>query len=159
MTKNAKVYSIDYRVKDNKGLLLDESAPGEPLFFMEGSRQVIPALEEAVKLLKQGEKKDIELKAIDAYGEFDPSAITEVPLNQLPPSENLKVGDNFWAETENGRRPFRVMKISSTHATMDGNHPLAGQDLSFTVTLVESRDATQEEMAHGHAHGGDGHHH
>lgn len=160
MTKMMKVYSIDYEVRDASGKKIDASEPGHPMMFMEGSRQIIPALEEAIKLLKVGEKKDLDLKASEAYGNVDKTAIFEIPLSQLPPSEGLKIGDHFWAESEEGgRRPFRVTALNATHATMDGNHPLAGMDLSFTVKLIQQRDATEEEMAHGHAHGPGGHHH
>ncbi len=159
MTNKVKVYSIDYVVCDSTGKQIDASEPGHPLAFMEGSRQIIPALEEAIKKLTIGEEKEVALKAGDAYGEVDPSAVVQVPRAQLPPTEKLNVGDHFWAETEEGRRPFRVTQLNDTHVTMDGNHPLAGQDLSFKVKLIGEREATQEEIAHGHIHGPGGHHH
>lgn len=159
MTNKTKVYSFDYVVSGVDGKQIDASQPGQPMLFMEGQGQIIPSLEAQIKLLKVGEAKSIPLKAADAYGEIDKSLMFDVPKAQLPPSDNLKVGDHFWAETDHGRRPFKVLKVSGDTVTMDGNHPLAGQDLSFEVKLVAVRDATAEEMTHGHAHGPGGHHH
>ncbi len=159
MSQKARVFSFDYVVKDSEGKEIDSSEPGQPLMFIEGSGQIIPTLESEIKNLKIGDNKHIALTAVNAYGEIDKNLVMDIPLTQLPPVDSLKIGDNFWAETEGGRRPFRVVKISDTHATMDGNHPLAGQDLSFDVKLIEIRDATDEELQHGHAHGPGGHHH
>ena len=154
-----KVYSFDYVLTGPDGKQIDSSKPGHPMLFMVGQGQIIPSLEKQIMTLKVGENKKIDLKAIDAYGVMDKTLVFDIPREQLPPADNLKEGDHFWAETDQGRRPFRVLKLTTTTATMDGNHPLAGQDLSFQVKLVEVRDATDEEMTHGHAHGPGGHHH
>jgi FKBP-type peptidyl-prolyl cis-trans isomerase SlyD len=159
MTAKPKVYSFDYVLKDASGKTLDSSQPGQPLLFMEGIGQIIPALEDQIKKLLIGQEKHVALKAAEAYGEMDSQLVFDVPVEQLPPVDNMKEGDMFWGETNEGRRPFKVLKITKTHATMDGNHPLAGQDLFFDVKLVDMRDATEEEVTHGHAHGPGGHHH
>ncbi|MBK9293534.1 MAG: peptidylprolyl isomerase [Oligoflexia bacterium] len=154
-----KVYIIDYVLKNSKGDVLDKSHQGHPLAFISEQGQIIPGLEKEIVTLKVGEEKKIEVKSDEAYGPYVHELIQDVPLTALPDAEKLKVGDRMWGETNQGKRPFLVKAINKTHATMDGNHPLAGQDLFFEVKLVQVRDATEEELLHGHVHGPGGHHH
>lgn len=154
-----KVYIFDYILKDNAGKILDQSQAGSPLAFIADQGQIIPGLEKEIKLLNEGDSKKIEVKSDEAYGPMQKELIQDVPLSMLPDNATLKVGDRMWGETSEGRRPFVVTALNATHATMDGNHPLAGQDLFFEVKLVKIREATEEEMQHGHVHGPGGHHH
>jgi FKBP-type peptidyl-prolyl cis-trans isomerase SlyD len=154
-----KVYVFDYVLKDSAGKVIDQSEQGNPLAFIENQNQIIPGLEKEIKLLQVGDEKVIDVKSDEAYGPMMKELVQDVPLNMLPDASKLKVGDRFWGETSEGRRPFTVTGVNATHATMDGNHPLAGQDLRFEVKLVKVREATEEELTHGHAHGADGHHH
>lgn len=153
---SAKVYSFHYTLTDIAGQVLDSSVGHEPLVFLAGAGQIIPGLETELVLLNKGDRKKIEVKAGDAYGARDASRLIEVPLTKLP-KEKVAVGDQFQSQEHDN--PFTVTLVTETHATLDANHPLAGMDLTFDVEVVEIRDATGEEVAHGHAHGPGGHGH
>ena len=153
-----KVISFHYTLTDSAGKTLDSSAGGEPLAFLEGVGQIIPGLEDHLKKMKVGDKKHVTVKAKDGYGEKDPKNVIEVPLDQMP-SRGIKVGDRFRAGQENHSPVVTVVKVTETHVTLDGNHPLAGMDLTFDVEIVELREATEDELAHGHVHGSGGHAH
>ena len=150
------VISFHYTLKDSKGKQIESSKNSEPMRALAGMGQIIPALEAEMSTMKKGEKKTVELDAKDAYGEFDETLI----VSELPDHSKIKEGTQFQSELPDGRHQvFTVTKMTATDVTMDGNHPLAGQDLVFDVEVLEIRDATEEELQHGHAHGGDGHHH
>ena len=138
--------------------MLDSSAAGEPLTFLEGSGQVIPGLETELRKMKVGDKKHVTVKAKDGYGEKDPGNVLELPLEQMP-TRGVKMGDRFRAGSDNHSPVVTVVKVTETHVTLDGNHPLAGMDLTFDVEITEVRDATAEELTHGHVHGPGGHAH
>jgi len=153
---SAKVYSFHYTLTNAAGQVLDTSNGGEPLLFMAGSGQIIPGLAAELVLMDMGDRKKVEVKAADAYGEHDPAQLIEVPLDKLP-KDKIEVGDQFQASNQPG--PLTVTSVTETHATLDANHPLAGMDLTFDVELTGVREATEEELAHGHAHGPGGHGH
>lgn len=157
--QNPKVVSFHYTLKDAKGTVLESSIGDQPLQFLEGVGQIIPGLESAVLGLKKGDKKAVAVKASEAYGEFEKELIVKVPREQIP-KEDVAVGDRFHADGGSGHSQVVVVTaVDDKHVTVDGNHPLAGQDLHFDVEITEVREATKEEIEHGHAHGGDGHHH
>ena len=151
-----RVISFHYTLTDPQGTKIDSSDGHDPLTYMEGAGQIIPGLEDRMKDLKKGEKKKIQVPAVEGYGEREQKYIIAVPLDKLPP--DVKVGDQFALGGDPEGHPFSVIEVNSTHATMDANHPLAGVDLTFDVEVVEIRDATPEEVTHGHAHGPGGHH-
>lgn len=154
-----KVVSFHYTLKDKQGNVLESSFGDEPLVFMEGVGQIIPGLESAIMGLKKGEKKSVEVKAEDAYGEYEKELVVQVPRAQIP-KKDVAVGDRFHADSGQGHTQVVVVTaVDDAHVTVDGNHPLAGQDLSFDVEVTDVRDATAEEVEHGHAHGAGGHHH
>jgi FKBP-type peptidyl-prolyl cis-trans isomerase SlyD len=154
-----KVVSFHYTLKDAKGTVLESSFGDEPLQFLEGVGQIIPGLESAIINLKKGDKKAVAVKAGEAYGEYEKELIVQVPREQIP-KKDVAVGDKFHADSGHGQTQVVVVTaIDDKHITVDGNHPLAGQDLHFDVEVTEVRQATKEELEHGHAHGGDGHHH
>jgi FKBP-type peptidyl-prolyl cis-trans isomerase SlyD len=153
-----KVISFHYVLTDSSGKTLDSSTGSEPLTFLEGVGQIIPGLESELLGMKVGEKKRVAVKAKDAYGEKDAGNVIEVPLEKMP-TRTMKVGDQFRAGQDNHSPVVTVAKVTETHVTLDGNHPLAGMDLSFDVEITEVRDATKDELTHGHAHGPGGHHH
>ena len=156
---NPRVVSFHYTLKNSAGEQLESSFGSDPLMFMEGTGQIIPGLEEAIKSLKAGDKKVITVKAADAYGEIEDDMVVEVPKEKLP-KKDVEVGDRFHADSGDGHaQVVQVTKVTDTHVTIDGNHPLAGQDLTFEVEIDSTREATQEELAHGHAHGPGGHNH
>ena len=156
---NPRVVSFHYTLKNSSGEQLESSFGSEPLMFLEGVGQIIPGLEEAIKSLKAGDKKVITVKAAEAYGEVEPDMVVEVPKEKLP-KKDVEVGDRFHADAGDGHaQVVQVTKVTDTHVTIDGNHPLAGQDLTFEVEIDSTREATKEELSHGHAHGPGGHNH
>lgn len=158
-TTTPKVVSFHYTLKDTKGNVLESSFGEEPLFFLEGGGQIIPGLESAITGMQKGEKKSVAVKADEAYGEYEKELVVQVPRAQIP-KQDVEVGDRFHADSGQGHTQVVVVTaVSDSHVTVDGNHPLAGQDLHFDVEIADVREATKEELEHGHAHGGDGHHH
>lgn len=154
-----KVVSFHYTLKDSKGNTLESSFGDQPLSYLEGVGQIIPGLESALQGLKKGDKKSVAVKAADAYGEHDPEAVVQVPRAQIP-KKDVQVGDQFHADSGHGQVAVVVVTgVTDTHVTVDGNHPLAGQDLNFDVEITDVREASKEEVAHGHAHGPGGHNH
>ena len=156
---NPRVVSFHYTLKNSAGEQIESAFGAEPLMFLEGSGQVIPGLEEAIKALAVGDKKVITVKAAEAYGEIEEEMIVEVPKDRIPKAD-VAVGDRFHADAGDGHaQVVQVTKVTDTHVTIDGNHPLAGQDLTFEVQIDSTREATKEELQHGHAHGPGGHNH
>lgn len=152
-----RVLAFNYVLKGPGGNILDASEKGQPLPFLEGAGQIIPKLEEEIKGLNEGDKKNVKLAAKDAYGEVRENMFMEVPKEELAHLPQLEVGAHLRLELGEGAHIVRVSKISDTHVTLDGNHPLAGQDLEFDVEMVLIREATTEEVLHGHPHGLHGH--
>jgi FKBP-type peptidyl-prolyl cis-trans isomerase SlyD len=155
-----RVISFHYTLKDKAGQQMDSSVGSDPMTYMEGSGQIIPGLESALKTLKVGDKKNVHVVAAEAYGEKDKELLFDVPLSQFPAGEKVEVGMKFRAGGPEEHSPvFTVVAVTAQAVSVDGNHPLAGQDLFFDVEVTEVRDATAEEIQHGHAHGPGGHHH
>ncbi|HUI07094.1 MAG TPA: peptidylprolyl isomerase [Verrucomicrobiae bacterium] len=153
-----KVISFHYTLTDSTGKTLDSSADGEPLTFLEGVGQIIPGLETHLRAMKVGDKKNVTVPAKSAYGEKDPANVVEVGLDKMP-TRGIKVGDRFRAGDGPNAPIVTATKVTDTHVTLDGNHPLAGMDLTFAVEVTAIRDATEEELDHGHVHGPGGHGH
>jgi FKBP-type peptidyl-prolyl cis-trans isomerase SlyD len=161
MSTPTRVISFHYTLTNKAGEVIDTSRDSkDPFSYMEGVGQIIPGLEKPMALLSVGDVRKIEVAAADAYGIHDAQLIVDVPRTKLPNSEELKVDDQFQASGPQGEQlMFRVLEINGDQIKLDGNHPLAGEDLIFDVEVIKIRDATKEELSHGHAHGGDGHHH
>lgn len=160
MNSTKRVISFHYTLTNKAGEVIDSSRDQkDPFSFMEGVGQIIPGLEKSLGLLNVGDTRKIEVPAADAYGTHDAQLIVEVPRNKLP-AQDLSIGDQFQASGPQGEMIlFRVLEVNGEQVKLDGNHPLAGEDLIFDVEIMKIRDATPSEIAHGHAHGGDGHHH
>src|SRR5262249_52864143 len=132
---------------------------GHPLEFLQGHKNIIPGLEKAIAGLKVGDKKLVEIKPDEGYGDYDPELRFSMPLEQFggqKPEPGLVV-----QLTSNQGETFRaqVVGVEGDNVVLDANHPLAGQELFFDVEITSVRDASQEELSHGHPHGPDGHHH
>ncbi|MDO8608421.1 MAG: peptidylprolyl isomerase [Phaeospirillum sp.] len=154
-----QVVSFHYTLKNKEGKVIDSSNGNEPLTFLEGASQIIPGLEKGVKGMKKGEKKAVVIAPDDGYGQYDKRFVISVNRDQLPEGE-IKVGDQFQVgPSPEESQVVQVMEVNDKTVTLDGNHPLAGQDLFFDVEIADVRDATEEELTHGHAHGAHGHHH
>ena len=155
-----KVVTIDYTLRLNNGEVIDSTGDGNPLAFIYGVGGIIPGLEEGLGGLQVGDEKKISIAPENAYGEFDPEGRFDVPRDQLPADE-LEVGMELIAAEEGseGYTPVYVHAILEDHVTLDYNHPLAGETLNFDVTIRDIREASKEELEHGHVHGPHGHHH
>ncbi len=153
------VVSFHYTLRNHEGQLLDASIGGEPILYLEGGGQIIDGLEEALAGLPAGTKRVIMVAAEKAYGKRDPELIRKVARNRLP-VEKLNIGDMFQTDGDRQAAIVTVVGIEGEEVTLDGNHPLAGQDLIFDVEVLSVREARQDELDHGHAHPeGDHHHH
>jgi FKBP-type peptidyl-prolyl cis-trans isomerase SlyD len=157
---NGSVVGIDYSLHLGDGRVVDASAPGEPLTYLHGEGQIVPGLESALEGLDVGEQKKVVVAPGDGYGEHDPRGIQEVPKDAFPTGFDAQVGMELTAEGPNGEPvPFTIREVRPQTILIDLNHPLAGKTLHFDVTVREVRTATDEERAHGHAHGPHGHDH
>lgn len=150
-----QVISFHYRLTDTQGAQLDASQEGHPLIFLTGAGQIIPGLEEVLVGMEKGAKKTVTVPAKEAYGEFDSKLIYKVKTAQLP-KKDVQVGDMFEAGSGEHYTPVRVTVVEGDDVTLDANHPLAGQDLTFAVEIADTRPATPEEVVHGHPHGAGG---
>jgi FKBP-type peptidyl-prolyl cis-trans isomerase SlyD len=154
-----KVVGIDYKLTDGSGKMIDSSDAHGPLYYIQGTGSLIPGLEAALEGKKSGEQLVVKIAAVDGYGERNDALCQSVPRSQFESAEGLEIGMQFEVETEQGELVVSVTKIEGETVTVDGNHPLAGMDLHFDVTVKEVREASAEELAHGHVHGEHGHHH
>lgn len=153
-----EVVSFDYVLTAKGGKVIDASAKGKPLIFITGLGQIIPGLETILMGMKPLDKKTVTIEAREAYGIYDESLIYKVERSKLP-SQEIKVGDMFEVGQDGNYTPVTITGITGNEITLDGNHPLAGEDLTFAVEVVGKRPATPEELAHGHVHGAGGCHH
>lgn len=155
-----KVISFKYTLKDDKGTVIDSTLNKDPLAFISGSNQILPKLEETLNGMLIGGKKNVKLNAVEAYGEYDEKAIQNIKKDQFPTEAKLEVGMSYLANSPDGKQmPFTITEVKAEEITVDFNHPLAGKKLEFDVELVDKRDATPEEIQHGHVHGLGGHQH
>ncbi|MDG6897609.1 peptidylprolyl isomerase [Actinobacillus delphinicola] len=164
-----KVVSIAYQLRNQDGVLIDEAPTNQPLTYLQGHNNLIIGLENALEGKDVGEKFEVRVKPEEGYGEYSDMMVQRVPKAAFEGAvEELKPGMRFIAETDRGPLPVVITAVEGDEVVVDGNHMLAGQELLFNVEVVEVRDATLEELAHGHIHaapaqdgccGGHGHHH
>lgn len=154
-----KVITIDYTLRNDAGDILDQSAPDAPLSYLHGHNNLIAGLEAALNGKSQGEQVAASIPPAEAYGEYDESLIQEVPRGMFQGVEQIEPGMQFQAQTGQGVQIVTVKDANDEIVTIDGNHALAGETLHFDVTVKNIRDASQEELDHGHVHGPGGHHH
>lgn len=158
---NNMVASVHYKgTLPENGEVFDSSEGREPLTFLVGHKQMIPGFEEEIMGAKVGETREFTLSSDRAYGDRDNDAVMEIPREQFAQLEQeatLETGMQLVAQMPHG--PFTITSLTDDTVTADFNHALAGQSLTFSVEIVELRAASEEELAHGHAHGPDGHHH
>jgi len=151
-----KVVSFHYTLTNDAGEVIDTTAGSEPLPYLHGEENIVPGLELALEGKSVGDKLKVSLDAADAYGELDPALIEVVSAELFEGIDSLEAGMEFETESDNGEVEFvRITEVDGDNVTIDGNHPLAGQNLNFDVEITDIRDATEEELKHGHAHGDD----
>ncbi|GAB3284678.1 FKBP-type peptidyl-prolyl cis-trans isomerase [Parahaliea aestuarii] len=158
ISKNS-VATFHYILRDEQGNEMESSGDGEPSAYLHGASNIIPGLEAALEGKTAGDHVEVTLAPADAYGERLPEREQKVPVKHLLFNGKLRPGMVVQVNTQEGRHPVTVLKVGRHSATVDTNHPLAGQALTFVVDIVDVRAATQEEIDHGHAHGVGGHHH
>jgi FKBP-type peptidyl-prolyl cis-trans isomerase SlyD len=151
--------SIHYTLTNDKGEVLDSSIGDEALVYLHGEGNIISGLEKALDGKAVGDKFNVRLAAADAYGEFMEDRIQVISRAMFEGVDELEVGMQFQADVSDGPGIVTITKIDADNITIDGNHPLAGEPLTFAVEVVAIRAATEEELDHGHVHGAGGHHH
>ncbi len=149
------VVTIHYTLKDDADKVIDSSAGGEPLAYLHGHGNIVPGLEREISGKSVGDRLQVRVPAADGYGEYDRALVQKVPRRALKGIADLRVGLRLQA----GHQAVTVTHVAGDMVTLDGNHPLAGQNLNFDVEIAAVRAATEEELAHGHVHGEGGHHH
>lgn len=153
------VASFHYTLTDGSGKVLDSSEGQEPLYYLHGAGNIIPGLEKALEGKTVGDKLNVSVKAAEAYGERNEEMVQKLPSSMFSGVDSIEPGMEFHAETEHGLQVVTVTAVEDGEVTIDGNHPLAGVDLTFDVEIAEVRPASDEEISHGHVHGAGGHHH
>lgn len=154
ISKN-KVAAIHYTLRNATGDVLDTSEGREPLYYLHGNQNLIPGMEEGLEGKTTGDKFEIMVSPEKGYGTYRQDLVQKVDLAMFG-NEKVEPGMEF---QDNHRQTFVVTEVSGKTVTIDGNHPLAGQDLHFAVEVIDVRIATREEIEHGHVHGPGGHHH
>ena len=150
------VVTFHYTLRDPQGRLLDTSAGGQAVSYLEGAGQIIDGLDEALHGVAAGTKQTVNVPADKAYGHHDEAQVQRVLKALLPVEGDLKPGDQFRAGEDQFAPIVRVVEVDGEEVLLDANHPLAGVDLVFDVEVVSVRAATEEELSHGHAHQGEG---
>jgi len=157
--QNDAVVTLHYVLKDDAGDVIDESPEGEPLSYLHGHGNLVPGLERELEGRSAGDKLHVTVSAADGYGERDAKLVQRVPRRSLRGIAQVRVGMRLTAQTPQGPRAVTVTQLTGDMVTLDGNHPLAGQNLNFDIEISDVRASTEEELAHGHVHGPGGHHH
>ncbi len=154
------VVRLDYTLTLSDGEIYDSSEDSGPLEYLQGHGQLIPGLEQALYDMAVDEEKDVVVTPDVGYGEYDPDAVQELPLDMFPPNMELEKGMSIDLYDEDADEEIEAIidEVGDDTVTVDFNHPLAGETLNFHVRIVGIRPATPEELDHGHAHV-DGHSH
>jgi FKBP-type peptidyl-prolyl cis-trans isomerase SlyD len=160
MIASGKVVSIHYTLKDDAGNVVDSSSGGEPLTYLHGGGNIIPGLESGLEGATVGSSKQVVVPPGAGYGEKSGPPPQTVPRGAFPAGVDIEAGMQFGVEGPGGQPiPVWVLSVDDNEVTLSFDHPLAGQSLHFDVTVMEVRDASPEELQHGHPHGPGGHHH
>lgn len=152
------VVTLSYRVSDPDGNLIDEGR--QPLVYLHGGYDgIFPRIEEALEGRSVGDELQVKLQPEEAFGDYDEELVLVEPLEIFP--EKIEVGMRFERVSDDGEQElvYTITDIADGKVVVDGNHPLAGIAIIFACSITEVRDATAEEIAHGHVHGAHGHHH
>jgi FKBP-type peptidyl-prolyl cis-trans isomerase SlyD len=158
ITKNA-VASIEYELKDDAGEVIDTSEGGEPLTYLHGAGNLIPGLESELEGKSSGDALKVRIEPENAYGERHEEMVQDVPRSELPDGAEIEPGTQLEAQGPGAVQVVTVIEVNGDVVKLDGNHPLAGVRLNFDVKVVDVREATAEELEHGHVHGAGGHDH
>ena len=150
---NNMAVSIHYTLTNDEGEVIDSSIGSDALVYLHGKGNIISGLEQALAGKEVGEQFTVRIPAEDAYGEFMPERVQVIPRSMFEGVDQLEVGMQFHADVSAGPGIVAIVDIDGDDITIDGNHPLAGMPLTFDVEIVDVREATREELEHGHIHG------
>jgi len=154
-----KVVTLNYTLTDNEGNVIDQSSDSS-FAYLHGANNIIPGLETALVGKQAGDELTVSVTPEDAYGVRDDEKTQEVPRDAFPEDAEIEPGMQFHAQGPEGAPIIvTVAKVADDTVTVDGNHPLAGVHLNFAVEVIEVREASEEELSHGHVHGPEGHDH
>ncbi len=160
---NNKVVSFHYRLADENGQEIEHSYDADPILFMQGHKSIVAGLEKAMEGKAAGDKFSATILPAEAYGERQEDSQQRIPIKHLHAEKKSKIkykpGMVVSVETEEGPRQVTITKVGKFNVDVDSNHPLAGRTLVFDVEVVDVREATKDELSHGHAHGVGGHNH
>jgi len=160
MIKKGSVVSLAYVLTNAEGEELDRAEKNDTFAYLHGYGQIVPGLENALVGLESGAKKKVSIPPTEGYGEVVPELKMKLQKSQFPAEEKIEEGMQFLSQDQEGSEfVFSVLGVEGDDVYVDGNHPLAGETLNFDVEVLSIRDATEEELSHGHAHGEGGHHH
>jgi FKBP-type peptidyl-prolyl cis-trans isomerase SlyD len=149
-----KVVSFHYTLKNDQGEELESSLErGSPMTYLHGTGNIIPGLEKAMAGKAAGDKFEVTVEPVEAYGERNEAAIQRVPAKHFGEGRRLEPGQLVILNTKQGPRQVTVLKVGRFNIDVDANHPMAGQTLTFDVDVTDVREATDEEVSHGHVHG------
>lgn len=153
------VVEIDYTLRDDEGDVIDTSAEEGPLHYLHGHGQIVPGLEKALLGRVAGDALKVSVAPEEGYGPHHADRVVTVPRGRLPADAEPEVGMVLEGNGPDGESILlRVVDLSEEGVTLDANHPLAGENLHFEVTVRSVRVATVAELQHGHAHGPGDHH-
>jgi len=139
--------TLAYTIYDEDGDLLDRTDDDEPLSYLHGYGQIVPGLERGIEGMGKGDLRTVSVAAADAYGDYDPEAVFEVERSEFPRPDEIEVGDEFVAESDDGEGiALTVLEVKGDSCVVDTNHPLAGENLRFEVTVLDVRPATEGEI-------------
>lgn len=154
-----KVVTIDYVLTNTEGEVIDRSSNGE-FSYLHGAGNIIPGLEVALENKQTGDEVTVTVEPEQAYGVRNDALQQVVSRSMFEEGADIQAGQQFHAETPNGEPLIvTVIEVNGDDVTLDGNHPLASETLNFSVQIIDVRDATEDEISHGHAHGSGGHQH
>ena len=153
-----RVALFHYTLKNDDGEILDTSEGEAPMAYLHGEHNIVEGLENAMEGREAGDQFEVSVEPAGAYGEYDENLVQPVPREQFG-DHPVEVGNQFHADTAIGPRIVTVVAVHEDQVVIDANHSLAGENLHFKVEIVEVREATKDELDHGHVHGEDGHHH
>lgn len=158
MIQKNHVVTMHYTVSTKESVEIDSSKNGKPLVFLQGHGYLVSGLEEALTGKQTGDSFVAEIPAEKAYGDRFDNLVQSVPKNMFE-GMDVEVGMSFRATTDDGEQSVIIIDVTDEEIVVDGNHPLAGVDLTFEVEIIDVREATEEEISHGHVHGDGGCHH
>ena len=150
---------FDTVADDDSGEVIDSSEYSEPMHYLHGAQNIIPGLEKALDGKQVGDEIEATIESAEAYGEYSEDRVHQVPREALSGVEKIEPGVTVIANTEQGQVTLIIVEAGEDEVTLDANHPLAGKRLKFNVSIETVREASEEEIAHGHVHGPGGHHH